>query len=78
MGLLTRRTAAVPVVDVRAAQNFDRMGLLVRGLLYVLAQQRYAYMKREHATWKALGLDRVPSGPAPFNPARGSHWMGRR
>ena len=78
MGLLTRRTAAPITVDVAAAQAFDRMGPLTRALLYVLAQQRYARMKREHATWKALGLDRVPSRPAPFNPARGSHWMGRR
>lgn len=77
MGLLRNRPAPV-AVDVAAAQAFDRMGPLTRALLYVLAQGRYARMKREHRTWKALGLDRVPTGPAPFNPLRGSHWMGRR
>lgn len=79
MGLLTpRRTAPQPVVDVGAAQRFDRMGSLGRALTYLLAQERYAYMKGQHRAYKALGLDRAPVSPAKFDPFRGSHWMGRR
>lgn len=79
MALMQRRNqpAYMPVVDVRAAQRWQRKGAVTRGLTYVLAQERARHERDSWRLYRAYGMDQSPTA-AGFNPMRASHWLGRR